>query len=480
VITVEQRPTAEGAGVRIVIIGGGSFQWVPTLATDLALTPSVRGAEIVLEDIDASRLGRTAPVVEHINGLTDAHFTVTTTTDQREALRGADFVLVNITTGGFASMQRDLDVPWRYGIRQPGGDTMGPGGISRALRNIPVMLSIARDMEDVCPDAWLLNLTNPMTALCRAVTKMTAIKTVGLCHEVTNFRGVLCLLTGADWNAIDLAVTGVNHVPIVTAIDLGDGRDGMAELRAIAHGDVDLDVDLGFDLGDEYTQPGSSGGEPRPRRATKRWFVEDYAAGFELFRRFGAFVAPGNRHTLEAFPAFLAEDADGGERWNVHYTTIAERKAHEEQYAADLDRRLADTAPGYPSLEMAAPVIDSLLTGRTRTLPLNIPNAGQCPDLPNAAVTESMCIVDEHGVRGATPVAAPPFFAAWLNRIVAAQECTVEAAGTGNRELVHAAMLLDPHAGTLGLATIEQMTAELLEATQQWLPQFEAATSRRS
>jgi alpha-galactosidase len=381
--------------------------------------------------------------------------------------------MVNITTGGLASMQCDLDVPWRYGIRQPGGDTLGPGGINRALRNVPVMLAIAHDMEDVCPNAWLLNLTNPMSALCRAVTKTTSIKTVGLCHEVTNFRGVLTLLTGAKWDAIDLAVTGVNHVPVVTAIDLGDGRDGMAELRAIANGHIDLDVDLGFDIGDdEHERPGSFGEERLPRRATKRWFVNEYAAGFELFRRHGAFVAPGNRHTLEAFPALLAEDADWGKRWNVHYTTIAERQRHEERYAADLGQRLAGNAPGHPSLEMAAPVIDSLVTGRPRTLPLNIPNAGQCADLPVGAVTESMCTVDGHGVRGGEAVSAPPFFAAWLNRIVAAQECTVEAAITGDRELVHAAMLLDPHAGMLGLATIEQMTADLLDATQRWLPQF--------
>ena len=193
--------------MKIVIVGGGSFQWVPTLTTDLALTPSVRGAEVVLQDIDAARLARTAPVVEHVSDLTGAQFTVRSTTDQRAALRGADFVMVNITTGGFESMALDLDIPWRYGIRQPGGDTLGPGGISRALRNIPVIIGIARDMEDVCPDAWLLNLTNPMTALCRSVTKSTSIKTVGLCHEVTNFRGVLTLLTGADWNALDMSVT---------------------------------------------------------------------------------------------------------------------------------------------------------------------------------------------------------------------------------------------------------------------------------
>lgn len=460
--------------MKIAFIGGGSYQWVPTLTTDLALTPSVHGAEIVLEDVAAARLARTAPVVQHVSDLTGASFTVRTSTDQRDALRGADFVMVNITTGGLASMQLDLDIPWRYGIRQPGGDTMGPGGINRALRNIPVIVGIARDMEEVCPDAWLLNLTNPMTAICRGVTKATSIKTIGLCHEVTNFKGVLTLLAGADWNKIEMQMTGVNHVPVVTAVDLGDGRDGMAFLRDVVDGKVDLDVDLGFDLGgDDHERPGSFGEERLPRRATKRWFVEEYTAGFELFRRYGAFVAPGNRHTLEAFPAMLAEDAEWGKRWNIHYTTIDERARHEEKYTADLDRRLADSEPPrHPSMEMAAPVIDSLVTGRPRTFPLNVPNAGQCADLPLDAVTESMCIVDGDGVRGGEPVSAPPFFAAWLNRIVAAQELTVEAALTGDRELVHAAMLLDPHAGTLGLATIEQMTAELLDATSRWLPQF--------
>jgi alpha-galactosidase len=460
--------------MKVVIVGGGSFQWVPTLVTDLALTPSVRGAEIVLEDIDASRLARTVPLARHLSELTGACFTVSATTDQREALAGADFVMVNITTGGFESMALDLDIPWRYGVRQPGGDTLGPGGISRALRNVPVMVGIARDMEECCPDAWLLNLTNPMSALCRAVTKTTSIKTIGLCHEVTNFVGVLSLLTGANWNAIELSVTGVNHVPVVTAIDLGDGRDGLAYLRDIVEGRVDLDVDLGFDLGaDIHERPGTFGQERVPRRATKRWFVEEYAAGFELFRRFGAFVAPGNRHTLEAFPALLAEDAGWGKRWSVHYTTIADRQAHEDRYSADLDQRVTETTPPvHRSLEMAAPVIDSLLGGRRRRLPLNIPNTGQCPDLPLRSVTESMCLVGGDGARGGEPVVAPPFFAAWLNRIVASQELAVEAALTGDRELVRAAMLLDPHAGTLGLVTLDHMIDELIDATRRWLPQF--------
>ena len=460
--------------MKIVIIGGGSFQWVPTLVADLALTPSVHGAEIVLEDIDAERLARTAPLARHTSDRAGAAFTVQATTDQRDALDGADFVLVNITTGGLESMALDLEIPWRYGIRQPGGDTLGPGGINRALRNVPVMIDIARDMEARCPDAWLLNLTNPMSALCRAVTKSTSVKTVGLCHEVTNFLGVLTLLSGADWHAVKLSVTGVNHVPVITAIDLGDGRDGMAFLRGVVDGEVDLDVDLGFDLGaDADMRPGSFGVDRLPRRATKRWFVDEYAAAFELFRRFGAFVAPGSRHTMEAFPALLSEDADWGEAWGVHYTTISERQAVENRYADEIDKRLTELSPPrHRSLEMAAPVIDSLLGGARRRLPLNIPNNGQCADLPIGSVTESMCFVDGDGVAGDEPVHAPPFFATWLNRIVASQELTVEAALTGDRELIRGAMLLDPHAGTLGLATIDRMTDDLLQATKRWLPQF--------
>ena len=142
---------------------------------------------------------------------------VWSTTDQRAALEGADYVVVCISTGGFASMTHDLAVPERHGIKQSVGDTVGPGGISRALRNIPVMVGIARDMEDVCPDAWLLNITNPMTTLCRAVTRETEIATVGLCHEVTMAQFTLSQLLDADFRAFDLTVTGVNHLPVVTA-----------------------------------------------------------------------------------------------------------------------------------------------------------------------------------------------------------------------------------------------------------------------
>jgi len=230
--------------VRITIIGGGSYQWTPKLLVDFVNTPVLHDAEFVLHDIDPAPLPRMVELAQHLAARRGLALTARGTTDRREALRGADFVVVNISTGGFASMRHDLEIPERHGVRQSVGDTVGPGGVMRALRNIPVFLDIARDVEEVCPDAWVLNLTNPMTTLCRALTRETSLKTVGLCHEITITQFLLSLLLDVSFLDLSLTVGGVNHLPFVTSIDL-DGDDGLARLRdLIARADSVADEPL--------------------------------------------------------------------------------------------------------------------------------------------------------------------------------------------------------------------------------------------
>src|SRR6478672_3956909 len=205
---------------RIVIIGGASLQWVPKLFLDIVNTPSLTESEIVLQDINPEPLPAMEDFVRHVNGLKGAGIAVRSTTDRRDALEGADYVVVCISTGAFASMRHDLEIPERHGIKQSVGDSVGPGGIMRALRNIPVLVGIARDMEQLCPDAWMLNITNPMTTLCRAMTRETSIRTVGLCHEIAGAQFALSLLLDAGFNEFEFELVGVNHLPIFTSLQV--------------------------------------------------------------------------------------------------------------------------------------------------------------------------------------------------------------------------------------------------------------------
>jgi len=219
-----ERPRAgrycEGVGTQVTIVGGGSYQWAPELMADLFGTPALAGMHLVLEDIDPAPLPKMKALAHKVNEALGAGATVATTTDLGTALDGADFVIVCISTGGFHSMAVDLDVPAVHGITQTVGDTVGPGGINRALRNVPVLVGIGKAMEQHCPDAWLFNITNPMTCLTRAVCRETRIKTVGLCHEVGNFCMDLAIAMGRPFEAVSCAVTGVNHFPVLTSLEV--------------------------------------------------------------------------------------------------------------------------------------------------------------------------------------------------------------------------------------------------------------------
>ena len=455
---------------RITVIGGGSNQWAPGLLTDIANTRSLREAEIVLEDINPDPLPRMVEYAEHVARLRGLAWKISSTTDQRASLEGADFVVVAISTGGFDSMRHDVEIPARHGIKLSVGD-QGPAGVSRTLRSVPVMVGIARDMEEICPDAWMLNVTNPMTQLVRAMTRETSAKVVGLCHEVTICRFYLSMWLGESFLDLEPTVVGVNHLPIMTGLKVRGVDDGFDRLRALLDGPAEARAErLPFPI------PDGIGMGPSKRKSDE-WTKEDLLDGnrvkIELFQRFGALPASNDRHLCEFFPGLLREESGWGERWGVHLTTISERIAHEEQYKAEVEARLASNeVSAMPSGEMVAPLIDSIIRDKRRTFPFNLPNTGQAIGIPNDVVVETMCVTDGDGVRGGEPAAAPGVLGEYVRRMTSVDELSVEAALSGKRDDVIAAMLADPLSSSIDYDDMVRMTDELLAATKPWLPQF--------
>ncbi len=447
--------------MQVTIIGGGSYQWSPKLITDLLGTPSLAGMHLVLEDIDPAPLQKMEAIARIADDKLGSKVTVSSTTDQRRALDGADFVVVTISTGGFKSMAVDIDVPARHGIQQSVGDSVGPGGINRALRNIPVLAGIGHDMEDQCPDAWLLNITNPMTTLTRTVCRETRVKTVGLCHEVGGFCMDLAIAFQKPHTAVRPVIEGVNHFPVICEVDV-DGADGFELLAEMVQ-------ELG---GLDALAP--SPGQPEAEPFSKLDFARRHLLKLTLLDRWGALLGANDRHLAEFMPGVLTEESGWGAAWGIELTPISRREEHQDGYIAEVDAVLAgkEELATWDSGELVAPVIDSLVTGTHRELPLNLPNAGQCPDLPLDAVVESICVVDGDGMRGRDAARAPAPFAELLRRHVAVQELTVEAALKGERALAQQAFALDPLAGRGDLRDTEAMVEELLEGTSRWLPQF--------
>ncbi|HET6494343.1 MAG TPA: hypothetical protein VFH61_03140, partial [Thermoleophilia bacterium] len=352
--------------MKIAIIGGGSGQWTPTIVRDLAVTERLEGCRIVLEDIAPDRLERTLPMARRILEQADTGCTVEATTDQRAALEGADFVILTIAVGGLDAMRHDLEIPARYGVYQSVGDTVGPGGIFRALRSVPVVVAIARDMEALCPDAWLLNYTNPMSTLCRAVTKATRIRTIGLCHELYGCLRLLRGILGLETNdRLAWRVAGINHLIFLTELRL-DGEDAFPKLSRFIDDNPDYR---------RATVPPSDPGFPFQDRAVLKLC---------MFKDLGVLPAAGDRHTAEFYPHFLTDETDHGRTYGIELTTIAHRVVVENEAFARVDRIAAgeETMNLAPSEEAVSRLIAALAHGHDYTDVMNRPNTGQIANLP--------------------------------------------------------------------------------------------------
>ncbi|MFC6823404.1 alpha-galactosidase [Halopelagius fulvigenes] len=431
----------------ITFLGAGSMVFARNLLGDVLSFPELSDSDVRLVDIDEDRLARTARVAEAMVENEGLDATITATTDRREALDGADYVLNVINVGGREPFENEIRIPERYGVEQAIGDTIGPGGIFRALRTIPTMLDIARDMEELCPDALLLNYTNPMAILCRAMFEATDVETVGLCHSVPHTVEAIAAYLDVPQGELDYWVAGINHLAWFLELER-DGEDLYPELReAMAEEDI-------------Y------------RRDTVR---------FEMLDHFGAFVTESSHHVSEYVPYFRTDPetvaAMAGEGYADRMPTASYLEGwtarSEERDDPSIESDLSEVGVER-SEEYAARLVHSIETGTPRRFNLNVSNGTNAiENLPSDACVEVPCLVDGMGVRPCSVGELPTELAAFDRRHASVHELAVRAALENDREALHRAVKLDPlTAASCSLDEIHEMTEELIAANEAYLPEL--------
>ncbi len=423
---------------KIAFIGAGSVEFTRNLVGDILAFPELRDAEIALHDIDRERLETAAALVRLVGDGLGVRPRVTASLDRRAALDGASYVINSVQVGGHAATLRDYKVPLRYGLRQTIGDTLGIGGIVRALRTAPVMLGIGRDMAEVCPGSWLLNYTNPMAMLCWITYDGTpTARVVGLCHSVQNTTRQLAEIAGVPPAEVSFVGAGINHQSFILRLE----RDGQ-DLYPLVDAAIERDPEL--------------------RRRVR----------VDMYRRLGYFPTESSEHGAEYLPWYLRHDAEV-ERLRIPPGEYVRRS---EENLDEFDKVRAEVSAGRPiaverSLEYASLIIHSMETGEPRVVYGNVRNTGQISNLPLGACVEGPCLVDANGVEpvhvGALPVQCAALNRTFLNPV----ELTVRAVLEERRDHVHHAALLDPNtAASLQVDDIARLVDELLEAYAPGLP----------
>lgn len=440
---------------KITFIGGGSYQWVPLLFRDIAVHPILQDSVFVLHDIDRERNEELAGVCRLLARKLKAPIEIETEDRLSSALFGADAVILCISTGGLDAMEPDIEIPKRYGIFQPVGDSTGPGGISRTLRNVPVVTGIAREMERCCPEAWLLNLSNPMGQIVRAISRCSKIKVAGLCHEFMSFMGKVEGFFGLkSWQKETSAVVaGVNHFAWITELNI-NGRDGLAMLRNFS---------------------GHSSGRAG-NLANRSETLSGDQVKFALFELYGAMPYPGDRHLVEFFPNFLSEKNRHGSDYGVGLTSIHDRRVHWIGNFQDRIREWTsggdDSVPRRPSDESLAPILAALLGGEPTIQPVTVGNSGQVADLPAGSAVETLATFSRNLLSPHASGPLPDPLRALVHKHCLVQDLTVEAALEGSREKALQAMIADPLNSLLDYREVGRLLDELLEANRELLPQF--------
>ncbi|MGD2176175.1 MAG: alpha-glucosidase/alpha-galactosidase, partial [Candidatus Brocadiaceae bacterium] len=373
----------------IAVIGAGSHVFAEAMVRDSLTFAPLQDATFRLMDIDPEALGHMATITRRMIEQGGHPAKVLATTDRREALDGADYVIVSILVGGIEPIHREIDIPLKHGVDQCIGDTMGPGGIFRAMRTIPVMVDIARDMEELCPDALMVNYTNPMSMLCHAVRKTTDVEVIGLCHSVQGAHNELARVIGEDPAECSSWVAGINHQAWVLTYE-HDGQDAY----------------------------------PRIRRAAwenEQWYGNN-TTRVEMLRRLGYYVTESSGHNSEYNPWFrkspeLIQEYQG-EDWNGGTGFI--KDIYDKRYEDRIEkmRRRAEETEEFRlerGHEYGSYIMNALETGEPFRFNGTVANTGLISNLPEGCSVEVPCYADGAGIHPCDVGALPPQLAALNN-----------------------------------------------------------------
>ena len=428
--------------MKIVFIGSGSIIFVKNLIGDCLLTPCLADAEYALLDIDAEKLALSERMLQRLNeSVNSGRAHIRAYTSQKEALRGADFVISAIQVGGYRRVVPDFEIPAKYGLKQTYADTLGIGGIFRGLRTVPVMQDIVRDMMEVCPDAWLLNYVNPMAIITGAMLKSTGVKMVGLCHSVQVCASDLLSGLGMPTDHLRYKIAGINHQAWLLELEQ-NGVDIYPEVRKRAFARKDIHPDM---------------------------------VRYEIFQRFGYYVTESTQHTAEYTPYFIKRAYPGlAEQYGVKTEMYQDWGNSQQEYWSHARKMENEPLTHTRTKEFASYILEAMTTGTPFEIAANVLNHGYIENLPQGCCVEVPCVVDAAGITPRRMGRLPEQCAALNRTNINVQELTIEAALTHKREHIYHAAMLDPHtAAELSIPDIIALCDEMIESNAGWIGNYE-------
>jgi alpha-galactosidase len=439
------------SGKKIVLIGAGSAVFTRGLVADLIQADDLGPWALGLVDTDPRALETADGLARRMVEAREAEIEIQASTDRRALLPGADVVVTTIGVGGRRAWEADVLIPRQYGIYQPVGDTVMPGGVSRAMRMVPALVDIARDVDARCPGAWFFNYSNPMAANCWAIRLATGVPVVGLCHGTFHVQRQLAAFIGAPPDEVSSLYAGLNHLTFIYDLRW-KGRDAWPLARERLSGEAPSDDEPSFAVENPFS--------------------------WSLFQAYGAYPSANDRHVVEFFPGRFPHGRYEGRTLGVDaYAFERTIASGDRAYAAmraqalgeaPLDQAIFQRGPG--EHEQLVEILRCIWADERRTFPANLPNRGAVPGPPDDAILELPAVSTARGLCALRLPGFPEPLVAVLARKIAAIRLTVTAALEGDRRLFYEALLAD--GAVTDPAVAARMGDELLEAQRAYLPQF--------